>query len=474
MTMKQFDAAVIGGGPGGYVAGIRLAQLGLKSAIIEKNRLGGVCLTVGCIPSKALISASKLVEAIRRGESMGINVGAVGVDMRRMQQWKNGIVDKLVGGIASLCKGNKVEVIQGTARFKNNEELEVSGGITVRAKHFIVATGSRPVQLKGFEFGERVLSSTEALALSEVPPRLAVLGGGYIGLELGTMYAKLGSRVTVVEMMDQLLPGFDPEVVRVVAQKLRKHNVTTHVKTKATKLERSKDGIQLTIQSGDKTDVIEADYLLVTVGRRPNSDNLGLDGAGVKVDTQGFILVDKQMRTSVGNIYAVGDVVGNPMLAHKASKEAEVVAEVIAGRPSELDYRALPAVVFTDPEIATVGLGEKEAQAEGHRTIVGKFPFAANGRALSVNESDGFVKIVLDENTKEIMGVQIVGPDASDLIAEAALGMEMGSDAEDLALTIHAHPTLSEALMEAAKVALGDAVHVLKPMSSERLRSTSS
>ncbi|HEV8131084.1 MAG TPA: dihydrolipoyl dehydrogenase [Acidobacteriota bacterium] len=463
MSTKQVDALVIGGGPGGYAVAIRLAQLGQKTALVEKERLGGVCLNVGCIPSKALISASKLVEKFKTAEIMGISAGSPKIDMRKMQQWKSGIVDKLTGGVAHLCKGNNVEVIQGTARFKSKDEVEISGGgtVTVRAKNFVIATGSRPVELKGFEFGDRILSSTEALALAEVPKKLAVLGGGYIGLELGTMYAKLGAQVTVVEMMDQLLPGFDPEIVRVLAQKLKKQGVTAHVNAKATGVEKTKGGIRLSVQMEEKNQTIEADYLLVTVGRRPNSENLSLEAAGVKVDSRGFIPVDKTLRSNVSNIYAIGDVIGNPMLAHKASREAEVAAEVIAGKSDEVDYRAIPAVVFTDPEVATTGLSEKEAQEKGHKTRIGKFPFAASGRAMSVNEADGFVKIVIDEQSKEVLGVHIIGPDASDLIAEATLAIEMGAYAEDIALTIHAHPTLSEAVMEAAKVSIGEAVHVL-------------
>jgi dihydrolipoamide dehydrogenase len=305
------------------------------------------------------------------------------------------------------------------------------------------------------------MTSRQALDLDEIPKELLVVGGGYIGLELGTMYARLGATVTVVEMMDQLLPGFDPEIVRVLAHKLRKLNVAVHLNAQATLAEPTSGSVKLTIQSQDKTEVIESDYLLVTVGRRPNSEDLGLEAAGVHTDARGFISVDRQLRTSAPNIYAIGDVVGNPMLAHKASKEAEVAAEVIAGRPAELDYRAIPAVVFTDPEVATVGLSEKEAREKGYQASVGKFPFAASGRAMSVNETEGFVKIVIDHKSKAILGVHIVGPDASDLIAEASLAIEMGGCAEDLALTIHAHPTLAEAVMEAAKVSLGVAVHVL-------------
>ncbi|HEY2931289.1 MAG TPA: dihydrolipoyl dehydrogenase [Acidobacteriota bacterium] len=463
MSTREFEALVIGGGPGGYAGAIRLGQLGVKTALVEKARLGGICLTVGCIPSKALISAAKLVEKIQKAEVMGITAGPVKVDMRKMQQWKDGIVDKLTGGVGQLCKGNHVEVIYGTARFKSRDEVEIAGDnpTTVRAKNFMIATGSRPVELKGFEFGGRILSSTDALALNEVPKRLAVLGGGYIGLELGTMYGKLGSQVTVVEMMDQLLPGFDPEVVRLLAQRLKKQGVTAHVNTRATAVEKIRDCIRLSVQAGEKSDVIEADYLLVTVGRQPNSENLGLDVAGVKTDSKGFIPVDSRLRTNVPNIFAIGDVVGNPMLAHKASKEAEVAAEVIAGKPVELDYRVIPAVVFTDPEVATVGLSETEAREKGYQIRVGKFPFAASGRALSVNEGEGFVKTVVDDKSKQILGIHIVGPDASDLIAEATLAIEMGGYAEDVALTIHAHPTLAESVMESAKAALGEAIHIL-------------
>ncbi|MBI3941133.1 MAG: dihydrolipoyl dehydrogenase [Acidobacteria bacterium] len=457
----QYDALVIGGGPGGYVAAIRLAQLGLKSAIVEEERLGGVCLTVGCIPSKALISASRLVEKVQNAENMGISTGPVRVDMARMQQWKDGIVEKLTAGVAHLCKGNKVDIIQGFGRFVSPEEVEVPSGGRFRARNFVIAAGSRPVQLKGFEFGGRILSSTGALALTAVPRRLAVLGGGYIGLELGTLYAKLGSRVTLVEMMDQLLPGFDPEIARVLVQKLRKQNVAVHVSARATQVEQSGEAVRLTVQAGNQAAVIEADYLLVTVGRRPNSDRLDLEAAGVKVDTQGFIPVDKKLQTNVSHIYAIGDIIGGPMLAHKASKEGEVVAEVIAGGNTQVDYRALPAVVFSDPEVAVVGLSEKQAREQGYRVAIGKFPFSANGRALSVNESDGFAKVVIDAQTKQLLGAQIIGSDASALIAEPALGIEMGNSAEDLARTIHAHPTLAETVMEAAKVALGKAVHVL-------------
>jgi len=403
------------------------------------------------------------VEKIQKAETMGITAGPVKVDMNRMQQWKNAIVDKLTGGVSHLCKGNHVEVLYGTAKFRSKDEVEITGDnpVTVKAKNFIIATGSRPVELKGFEFGDRILSSTEALALNEIPKRLAVLGGGYIGLELGTMYAKLGSQVTVVEMMDQLLPGFDAEIVRVLAQRLKKQGVAAHVNTRATSVEKTRDGIRLTVQAGEKSEVIEADYLLVTVGRRPNSEGLGLEAAGVKLDSKGFIPVDKQLKTSVPGIFAIGDVVGNPMLAHKASKEAEVAAEVIAGKAVELDYRVIPAVVFTDPEVATVGLSENEAREKGYQVRVGKFPSSAGARALSVNESDGFVKTVMDDKNKQILGIHIVGPEASDLIAEAALAIEMGSYAEDLALTIHAHPTLPESVMESAKAALGEAIHIL-------------
>lgn len=462
---KNVDALVIGAGPGGYVAAIRLAQLGKKVLLVEKASLGGVCLNVGCIPSKALITAAKTVEKLKKAEVMGISVGSVSIDFPKMVGWKDGIVKKLTGGIGQLVKGNGGEVLIGTATFKSPKEIEVQtpdGPVTVHAEHVIVATGSRPIEIPGFAFdGKRVISSTGALSLPEVPRRLVVIGGGYIGLELGMMYAKLGSSVTVVERMDQVLPGFDPEIAQLLMRQLKKLNVQVFLGTAAKGFIDGPDAARVQLDQNGKPLEVEADRILVTVGRRPNSEGLGLENAGVAIDARGHVPTDLQMRTNVPHIFAIGDVAGQPMLAHKASKEAEVAAEVIAGHNALMDVKAIPAVVFTDPEIGSVGLSEAAAKAEGREVIVGKFPFAALGRAMTTGETDGFVKVVADKATQEVLGVHIVGPEASNLVAEAGLALEMGAFIDDLSLTVHAHPTLAEGLMEAAKAAVGEAIHAL-------------
>lgn len=467
MTMKvrKTEALIIGAGPGGYVAAIRLGQLKKKPILVEKEKLGGVCLNVGCIPSKALITAAKLVSSIKSAEKMGITVSGLNVDLAKMQQWKSDVVKKLVGGVGQLCKGNGADVLYGTARFRTAQQVDVqtsNGPEVIEADNVIIATGSRPVEIPGFPFdGKRVIGSTEALDLTEIPGKMVVIGGGYIGLELGIMYAHLGTQVTILEMMDQLLPGFDPEVVQVVARALKKKKIAFHVKARAKRLEEDQSGLRVIAELNGKEMIMEADRVLVTVGRKPNSQGVGLDRVSVRTNDKGFIPVNEKLQTNVPGIYAIGDVVGNPMLAHKAFKEAEVAAEVIAGHSSILDYRAMPAVIFTDPEIATVGLSEAEAKAQGYSIIVGKFPFAASGRALTTGETDGFVKVIADEKSKEVLGVAIVGPDASDLIGEAALALEMGAYVEDIGLTIHPHPTLTESVMEAARAAIGEAIHML-------------
>jgi dihydrolipoamide dehydrogenase len=375
-------------------------------------------------------------------------------------------VKKVVGGVHTLLKGNKVEVVKGTAAIQAPGSVVVetaSGPITVEAAAIVVATGSRPVELKGFAFdGETVISSTEALSLPEVPKRLLVIGGGYIGLELGIAYRKLGSEVTVVEMMDQLLPGFDPHVVQVLGRRVKRLGIDVHVKAMARSMDKGKDGVKLVAEVGGKEQAFTADRVLVTVGRRPNGEGVGLEKVGVQVDGKGFVPVDATRQTKVRGIWAIGDVAGEPMLAHKAFKEAEVAAEAIAGKRTAFDVRAIPAVVFSDPQIATVGLAEAEAKAQGREVETARFPFAALGRAVAGGETEGFVKIVSEKGTGLLLGVQIIGPEASDLIAEAALALEMGAAVGDLALTIHAHPTLPEALGDAAKVAIGEPVHILR------------
>lgn len=464
--MKQFDAVVIGAGPGGYVCAIKLGQLGLKTAVIERENLGGVCLNVGCIPSKALIHAGNFYEKIHsHAPELGIDVTVKGIDLSKLKSWKDKIVKKLTGGIEGLLKANKVEIIRGEARFENPTTIKVShsgGDVMVSAKSFVIATGSRAVNISGFEIdGKHIVSSTEALDLTSPPKRLAVIGGGYIGLELGTYLAKVGSQVTVLEGTKSLLATMDQDCVQVVMRGLQKRNVSIVTEAKAKSYRKTSSGLELLYEtpSGGKT--LECDLILVTVGRKPNSDTLSLANAGLKPDAKGFIEIDRQCKTKIPHIYAIGDVAGGMLLAHKASKEGIVCAEVIAGRKTSFDTTIIPAVVFTDPEIASVGCTEAEAKAKGFDAHSAQFPFAALGKALASGETDGFVKVVADRKTQRFLGVHIVGSDASSLLGEAGLLLEMGAVLEDVALTIHAHPTLPEALMEAAEVALGHPIHMV-------------
>ncbi|TVQ90785.1 MAG: dihydrolipoyl dehydrogenase [Deltaproteobacteria bacterium] len=465
MSTTHYQAIVIGAGPGGYPCAIRLGQLGIKTLVIEKQYWGGVCLNVGCIPSKALITAGKRLHEIQSAEAMGLHVGGeVTVDMKAMQAWKTSITDKLSGGVQTLLKGNKVDMVGGTAELTGKGQVTVTdpdGGTQIyTADHIVLATGSSPIEIPGFRFADGpILDSTKALDLSEVPEHLIVIGGGYIGLEMGSMYRKLGAEVTVIEMQDQVLPGFDPDVVKVVARKLKKSGVTVHLKAKALGWEATDQGVALDIETAKGKDRIEGDKILVTVGRRPNSKGLGLEALDVAFDGP-FVKVDKQFKTNVPGLYAIGDLIGNPMLAHKATHEGEVLAEVIAGHNVQYDARTVPAVVFTDPEIASAGLDEPTAKAQGE-IKVGKVPYAAVGRALTTGETDGFYKVILDAKTHRVLGITIVGSHASDLISEAALAIELDAEALDIGLTIHPHPTLGEGLMEAAKAALGEAIHVL-------------
>jgi dihydrolipoamide dehydrogenase len=464
--VERYDAVVIGAGTGGYPTAIRLGQLGVKTLIIEKGEVGGVCLNVGCIPSKAMIHAAKMFDKTKHLGELGISLpGAAAIDLAATQKWKGQVVTKLTTGVRQLLKANKVSLLEGAATFVAPNALDVkkANGDTVRveAKSIVVATGSTPVQIPGFEFdGKRVIDSTGALALTAVPKRMVVVGGGYIGLELGTVYAKLGSKVTVVEALPSILTGIDPECVRVVAQKLRKLGVEVVLEAKAKGWEEKGDRAVVTIEQKGGTAQLDADVILVTVGRKPTTAGFGLDKIGVKME-RGFIVTDKQQRTNVAGVYAVGDCTPGPMLAHKSTKEGEVAAEVIAGRRAEMDVRTMPAVVFTDPEIATTGLTEEQAKAQGRKVKVGKYPFAVLGRALSVNDPDGFAKVVADADTEELLGVHVVGGGASDLISEGALAIEMGAVLHDLSLTVHPHPTLPEALMEAAAAALGEAIHLV-------------
>ena len=462
--VQRYDAVVIGSGPGGYACGIRLGQLGLKALVVERENTGGVCLNVGCIPSKALIHAAKMYDKVKHLSEIGISAGTPAVDVATMQKWKEKVVSKLTNGVKQLLGANKATLLKGEATVLSPRELEVkqADGQTVRVetKNLVIATGSRPIQIPGFTFdGKLIIDSTHALALPEIPKQLVVIGGGYIGMELGTVYAKLGSKVTVVEALPQILTGNDPDCVRVVANKLKTWGVEVMLNAKAKSWEKKGDRAVVTVTTASGDVQLDADRVLVTVGRRPNTDGSGLDKLGLKM-TKGFIETDAQLRTNVPGVYAIGDCATGMMLAHKATKEAEVCAEAIAGRKSAMDVRTIPAVVFTDPEIASAGLTEEQAKTAGRKTKSGKFPFAVLGRSLSVNDTDGFVKVVSDAETEELLGVHVVGGNASDIISEAALAIEMGALADDLSLTIHAHPTLPEAIMEAAKASLGEAIHI--------------
>jgi dihydrolipoamide dehydrogenase len=458
------EVVVIGAGPGGYVAAIRLAQLGKKVVLVDKDRLGGVCLNYGCIPSKAMIYASEFMDKIKESSAMGINAGKVSIDFNKMQQWKDRIILKLNKGVELLCKQNKIKVVKGAAFFESSNRLRIDSGKDISFIDFdkaVIAVGSKPVELPNFKFdGRKIISSREALYLDKIPKTMAVIGGGYIGLELGTVYAKLGSKVHVVEMTGQILPGFDMEIVEALHKNLEKLGVQIHLNAKAEKLE----GNKLVVNLKEKGQVLlDSDCVLVAVGRIPISKELDIQKTKVTLDEKGFIKVDKNLRSTDQNIYAIGDVSAGPMLAHKASRQGKFVAEAIIGNAEKYENIIVPAVIFTDPEIATVGLDQKEAEEKGIKVKTGKFPFSVSSRAMTRNETDGFVKVIANQDNEKIVGIQIVGSEASDLISEAALAIKMNATLEDLALTIHPHPTLSESLMEAAEATMGKAIHILNP-----------
>ncbi|MBI2920500.1 MAG: dihydrolipoyl dehydrogenase [Planctomycetes bacterium] len=460
--MRKTDCLVIGSGPGGYVAAIRLGQLGKQTTVVERDDLGGVCLNWGCIPSKALIHFASQFERLQHGAEIGLEATGLRADLKKFQAFKAGIVQKLTGGVGMLLKGNKVDVVRGQAKFTGPNTAEVAGKKeteTVEFKSCIVATGAKPIEIPGFAYdGKQVIGAKGALELDEIPKRMVVIGGGVIGLELGTAFAKLGTKVTVVEALDQLLPGQDPTLVKIVEKGLKKRGVEWRLKAKAKGYKEAGGALEVQVETEKGPESIACDRILVAVGFRPITDNLDLPKAGVKANERGFLATDKACRTNVPHIYAIGDVSGPPFLAHKASKEGIVAAEAIAGHKSEKDF-AIPGAIFTDPEIATVGMSEAEAEKAGIKVKVGKFAFVANGRALSMNETDGFAKVVSDATNDVLLGVQLVGPEVSNLIAEAALAIEMGASAEDLALTCHPHPTLSEAIMEAAEGVYGRSIH---------------
>jgi dihydrolipoamide dehydrogenase len=472
---EKFDVCVVGSGPGGYVAAIRAAQLGKKTAIVEREALGGVCLNIGCIPSKAMITAGHFLHRMQHdAPEMGFQIPKeVKIDMARLQEWKQSVCNKMSGGVAQLLKGNSVTVYMGEGTFTSPKSLSVKGkdGVkTIEATNWIIATGSRPIEIPGFTVDEKdILTSTGALALSEKVERLAVIGGGYIGLEIGSYMANFGTKVTVIEATGSVLNGAaDPDCVQVVARKLKKSGIEVLTNAKAKGFKKVKGGLEVTVDVGGKEQTIACDKVLMTVGRKPNSDQTGLKNIGLHFDERGFLKVNAQRKCNLPGFYAIGDIAGQPMLAHKASHEGVLVAEVIAGQNRAYDAKTVPAVIFVDPEIASAGMMESEAKAKGFTDLkIGKFPFGANGRAVSMMETEGFVKIIADAKTHIVLGVHIVGPEASNLISEAALAIEMGARLEDLALTIHPHPTLGETMMEAAEATLGHAIHIIqKPLTS--------
>ncbi len=461
----ETDTLVIGAGPGGYVAAIRASQLGQKVTIVEKNNLGGVCLNVGCIPSKALIAAGHRYEHALHSSDMGITAENVKVDFSKVQAWKASVVGKLTGGVEGLLKGNKVDIVKGEAYFVDTNTVRVmdeNSAQTYKFKNAIIATGSRPIEIPTFKYSNRVLDSTGALNLPEIPKKLVVIGGGYIGTELGTAYANFGTEVVILEGADEILSGFEKQMSSIVKRKLKQKGVEIFTNALAKGVQENADGVTVTFEAKGEEQKIDADYVLVTVGRKPNTDELGLEQVGIEFLDRGVIKIDKQCRTNISNIYAIGDIVPGPPLAHKASYEAKIAAEAIAGHASEIDYHGIPAVVFSDPELASVGYSEKEAKDAGIDVVAAKFPFGANGRALALNATDGFLKLVTRKEDGLVIGAQIAGPSASDMIAELGLAIEAGMTAEDIAMTIHAHPTLGEITMEAAEVAIGSPIHIVK------------
>ncbi len=465
------QVAVIGAGPGGYLAAIRLAQLGKDVLLIDENAsLGGICLNEGCIPSKALIHAADFLEETRSAHQMGLSFDNITFDIRKLVAWKDKIVKQLTGGVKFLVTKNGGDVMQGRARFVSDRRLEVlteNGPVLVEFEQAVIATGSVPLELPGFEFdGDFIIGAREALSPNSVPEKLVVIGGGYIGLELGSMYRRLGATVDLVDISAELLPFHDPEVRTAITKRMQQIGVTLHLNHKALSYTKGAPG-QVTIQSVDgKKTVLDTDRILVSIGRKPLTTDIGLNTAGIETDEKGFIQVNDRLETNVPGIYALGDVVGGPLLAHKAYREAKVAAEVITGNSAAFDNVVIPAVVYTDPELAWAGMTETEAVKAGHNVVTGVFPFKASGRAMTLSAVDGFAKTIADADSKLILGVVIMGKDAGEMISEAALAIEMGAFLDDLAGTIHPHPTLSEGLLESVEAALGSAVHVLNKKDS--------
>jgi len=459
---------VLGSGPGGYTAAFRAADLDVDTVLVERYAsLGGVCLNVGCIPSKALLHAAAVIDEAEAMAAHGVTFGAPKLDLDKLRDFKTKVVGKLTGGLAGMAKQRKVRTVQGVGTFVSPNEMEVQtseGTKLIRFENAIIAAGSQAVRLPAFPWDdERIIDSTGALELKDVPKKLLVVGGGIIGLEMATVYGALGSEVTVVEFMDQLIPGADADLIKPLAQRLAKKLKGVHLKTKVVEAKATKKGIEVSYEGESIPETTLFDRVLVAVGRSPNGNKIGADKAGVAVTDRGFINVDTQMRTNVPHIYAIGDLVGQPMLAHKATHEARVAAEVVSGMKSHFDARVIPSVAYTDPEIAWVGVTEREAKEKGLKIGVGKFPWAASGRAIGIDRTEGFTKLIFDEETHRIVGAGIVGPHAGDLISELCLAIEMGAEAADISLTIHPHPTLGESVGMAAEVYEGTITDLYLP-----------
>lgn len=466
---RTTQVAVLGGGPGGYAAAFMAADLGMEVTLINREQNpGGVCLYRGCIPSKALLHAAKVIHEAKEAAEFGVVFERPKLDVDKLRGWKTKVVERLTGGLGQVAKQRKVHYIQGEGRFKNSQTLEVKATNgdtgTVKFQHMILATGSRPAIPPMFQLGERIMDSSGALDLKEVPQKMLVVGGGYIGLELGTVYATLGSQVTVVEMTNGLLPGADRDLVRILQRSVEERMHRVLLSTRVTEMNEEADSVSVSFQPAEGEAFTETfDRVLISIGRRPNSENLGLENTKVEIDARGFVKIDGQSRTHDPNIFAIGDVSGDPMLAHRASHQGRLAAEVIHGSKAVFEPRAIPAVVFTDPELAWAGITEQQAKDQKLNYKVSSFPWGASGRAITLDRPEGLTKLIVDAEDGRLLGVGIVGAGAGELIAEGTLALEMGAQAEDLGLTIHAHPTLSETVMEAADVYFGKSTHVYKP-----------
>lgn len=464
----QTEVVVLGSGPGGYSAAFRAADLGKKVTLVERyESIGGVCLNVGCIPSKALLHAAKVIDEADEMAELGVSFGKPKIDIKKLAGWKDKVVGRLTGGLKALAKQRKVEIVTGLGEFTSPTQMKVAGkdgDVLINFEQAIVAAGSRPVSLPFIPEDPRIMDSTGALQLEDTDCRMLVLGGGIIGLEMATVYHALGAKINVVEFMDQIIPGADKAIVNPLQKRIKKRYENVWLKTKVTDVEAKKDGLYVTFEGDNAPAKPEKfDRILVAVGRRPNGDMIGADKAGLPIDERGFLSVDNQLRTTVPNIYAIGDIVGNPMLAHKASAEGRLAAEVISGKKHYFEPKCIPSVAYTDPEIAWVGLTENEAKEQGIAYGKGAFPWMASGRSLSMGRDEGLTQLLFDEKTHRIIGAGIVGPNAGELVGEVALAIEMGCDVEDIALTIHAHPTLSESIMMAAEIFEGTITDLYMP-----------